>query len=194
MRSRLASTLAFALLAAAPALAQAHAPGEAHAEGGSEEDGFFDRFLPQQGRLGVQLDDATPELREFLHAPKDHGVLIVRVNPASPAERAGLKVGDVIVAIDGKPVGRTMQVVRAVFGAEKDAKLTLDVVREGKPRSVKAQLAGEPPPGGDAMRWIEERGPAFRQGLEDRLRDVEERLRQLEERLRRDDAKRDLDT
>jgi membrane-associated protease RseP (regulator of RpoE activity) len=194
MRSPLASALALALLATAPALAQPDVVGDARPGAGSDENRFFERFLPQQGRLGVQLDDMTPELREFLRAPKDRGVLIVRVNAGSPAERAGLKVGDVLVAIDGKPVDGTMQVVRAVYGAEKDARLALDVVREGKTRSVRAQLAGEPPLGGDAMRWMEERGPAFRQNVEDRLREIEERLRQLEERLRRGEGKGELDT
>jgi transcription elongation GreA/GreB family factor len=44
------------------------------------------------------------------------------------------------------------------------------------------------------MRWMEERGPAFRQNVEDRLREIEERLRQLEERLRRGEGKGELDT
>ena len=182
MRTR-SATLALVLLAASAASAHPHPDGDLR-DRPPGRSFHFERFLPQQGRLGVQLQDMTPELREFLRAPKERGVLIVRVNEGSPAAKAGVRVGDVLVAIDGNPVDGTAAVVHAVLRAEKDAKLALEVVREGKARKLEATVEGEPPLAGDTLRWMEERGPEFRRGLEERLRDLEARLRELEQLLR----------
>ena len=143
----------------------------------------FERLLPHPSRLGVQLQDMTPELREFLHAPKERGVLIVRVSEGSAAEQAGLRVGDVIVAAGGEPVSATPAFVQAVLTAEKDAKLALEIVRDGKTRTLEATLAGEPF-AANPMRWLEQRMPEFREGFEQRMRELEKRMQELEQRLR----------
>lgn len=54
--------------------------------------------------LGVVLTDLSPELREYFGAPKDNGVMVSSVEENSPADKAGLRVGDIITAIDGKEV------------------------------------------------------------------------------------------
>jgi predicted metalloprotease with PDZ domain len=107
-------------------------------------------------------------------------VLVVRVNPGSSAEQVGLRVGDVIVAAGGEVIVGTADLVRVVHRAEKDAKLALEVVRQGKQIAVEPVLAGEP----WSMDWLEQRAPEFRRQLEERLRELEARLRALEERLR----------
>lgn len=185
MRSRLAAistfSLALALAAAAETPPPANAPEAPPAPGWRHP--TFERFIPGHGRLGIQLQDMTPELREFLRAPKDRGVLVVRVDEKSAAEKAGLRVGDVLVAIDGEPVRQTFEVVHAVMTADTGAKLALAVVREGKPRSLDAVLAGEPPLAAGPMRWMERRMPEVREELEQRLRDLEARMQELEKRL-----------
>jgi predicted metalloprotease with PDZ domain len=192
MRSRFAVPFALALLGAAAASAH---PQEGGAGSAGERVYGFERFVPGHTRLGVQLQEMTPELREFLHAPKEHGVLVVRVNEGSSAEKAGLRVGDVIVAIGGEPVDGTFDVVHAVMTAETDAKLALEIVRDGKTRKVEAIASGEPPMAGAPMRWMRERMPEMRAEFEQRLREVEERLRALEERLKESaPAKDELDT
>ncbi len=198
MRSRLAaiSTLSFALALAAaaePAPPPTTAPDPPPALGWHHPS--FERFIPGHGRLGVQLQDMTPELREFLRAPEDRGVLIVRVDEKSAAEKAGLRVGDVLVAIDGKPVRETFEVVHAVMTADVGAKLALAVVREGKPHTLDAALAGEPPLAAAPMRWMEQRMPELREELERRLQDLEARMKELEQRLEAaPPAERPLDT
>jgi C-terminal processing protease CtpA/Prc len=187
MRSRIAASLAFSFLLAAAAAAHPHdgpaPPSVAPHEHSSRHDSF-ERFIPGHGRLGVHLQDMTPELREFLHAPRERGVLVVRVNEGSPAEKAGLRVGDVIAAIDGEPVSATFEVVHAVLTAEKDAKLSLEIVRDGKTRTLAATVAGEPPMAAAPMRWLDERIPELREGFEQRMRDLETRMKELEERLK----------
>jgi membrane-associated protease RseP (regulator of RpoE activity) len=190
MRSRIAVAAPLSLFLALGAAAESEAPPPAtapeaapapHAHGWRHPS--FERFVPGQGRLGVQLQDMTPELREFLRAPKDRGVLIVRVDEQSAAEQAGLRVGDVLVAIDGEPIHGTFEVVHAVMTADTGAKLALEVMREGKSRKLDAALAGEPPLAAAPMRWMEERMPELRESLEQRLRELEARMQQLEKRL-----------
>ena len=58
----------------------------------------------KRGFLGIDLLDLTPELRRHFNAGDDAGALVAHVESGSPAALAGLAVGDVLVAIDGKPV------------------------------------------------------------------------------------------
>ncbi len=135
-----------------------------------------------RGRLGIQLQPMTPELRTFLKAPDDRGILIVRVNEGSAAAKAGLEVGDVIVGLDGDPVDETHAFAARVLEAEKDKALSLEIVHGGKHRTLSVVPTGEPIEGhaemlfGHGMRW---QG----QGLEERLEAMEKRLGELEKRL-----------
>jgi membrane-associated protease RseP (regulator of RpoE activity) len=194
VRTRIAAVLSLALVIATAASGQpqpgAAAPGAEPSSGvqpRSEGAPYrhFERFVPHPSRLGVQLQDMTPELREFMHAPREHGVLVVRVNQGSPAEKAGLRVGDVITSVEGAAVDETPDLVHAVLSAEKDAKLSLEIVRDGKARTLEAALEGEPAFAADPMGWVEERMPEFRESIEQRMRELEARMKELEERLKK---------
>ena len=95
------------------------------------------RITSPRGRLGVQLNEMTPELAEYFGA-KDGGVLVSRVTPDSPAEKAGLKAGDVIVAVDGDRVRDTDDLVDEL--RDKDGEVTLGIVRDKKESNLKATL------------------------------------------------------
>jgi serine protease Do len=58
-----------------------------------------------RGKLGLALRTLTPDVAQGLDLPADaHGVVIVQVEPGSPAEAAGLRERDVVVSVDGQPV------------------------------------------------------------------------------------------
>jgi serine protease Do len=57
-----------------------------------------------RGEIGLELQSITPELAQALDLPRDFGVLISDIRPKSPAAAAGLRVQDVIVSLDGKPI------------------------------------------------------------------------------------------
>jgi membrane-associated protease RseP (regulator of RpoE activity) len=57
-----------------------------------------------RGYIGVQVLGLTQELRVHFGAPEDAGVLVARVDEGSPAAAAGIEVGDVLTAVDGKPI------------------------------------------------------------------------------------------
>lgn len=96
---------------------------------------------PGEGRLGVLVMGLTPELRKHLGATEDRGVLVGRVEPLSPARAAGISVGDVIVAVRGQKIAGGQDVALALAGLGKDQEVAIELVRSGKPVTVRAQLA-----------------------------------------------------
>jgi Do/DeqQ family serine protease len=90
----------------------------------------------RRGQLGVAIEPVTPEVASKLGMQEVRGVLVGAVSPNSPAARAGIREGDVILAYNGTPVtdGNTLrnQVASTVPGT--DAKLTLS--REGREQEI----------------------------------------------------------
>jgi len=85
----------------------------------------------RRGAIGVQFYSTynPSELRSF---GTDHGIVINVVEPGSPAERAGLKYGDVILSVDGKPIKTADQLVSIVSDTEIGKKLHVEYLRDGK--------------------------------------------------------------
>jgi serine protease Do len=90
-----------------------------------------------RARLGVQVNELTPELAEYFGA-KGGGVLVARVTPDSPAAKAGLKAGDVITSVDGDRVGHTSELVDEL--RDKQGEVTLGIIRDKKESSVTATI------------------------------------------------------
>lgn len=79
-------------------------------------------------KLGVQLVDVTPELRSHLGGPAEAGVLVSKVLKGTPAERAGIAVGDLVVAVEGRQVATSGDLVEAL--SDKSGKtFTIELVR-----------------------------------------------------------------
>jgi S1-C subfamily serine protease len=95
------------------------------------------RITSPRGRLGVQLNELTPQLGEYFGA-KDGGVLVTSVTPDSPAATAGLKAGDVITSLDGERVRRTEDLIDEL--RDKEGAITVGILRDRKESSVKATL------------------------------------------------------
>lgn len=96
--------------------------------------------LPGKGHLGVLVMGLTPELRKHLGVAEDRGVLVGRVEPLSPALAAGLAVGDVIVTVRGQKITDARDVRDALSGLGGDPSVAVELVRSGKPMTVRAQL------------------------------------------------------
>lgn len=103
------------------------------------------RITSPRGRLGVQLDQLTPQLAEYFGA-SDGGVLVTTVTKDSPAEKAGLKAGDVITAIDGDRVRRTEDLIDAL--RDKEGEVTISILRDKSETTVKATLEDTRPRAG----------------------------------------------
>lgn len=98
------------------------------------------QWTPGAGRLGVVIQELTPQLAEFFGV-KD-GVLVTTVTPDSAAAQAGLKAADVITKVNGKAVATPNDLIAVVRDAADGETLTLDVVRDRKTLTIKAPLAG----------------------------------------------------
>jgi S1-C subfamily serine protease len=79
--------------------------------------------------LGVSAIDLTPELREHYGADKDAGILVGAVEDGSPAEKAGLRVGDIILSVDGAEVGSAMGLRKALRDKKDGESVRIDVLR-----------------------------------------------------------------
>jgi len=93
-------------------------------------------------RLGVQLVEPTAELREHLGSDGSSGVLVAKVIEETPAEEAGIEVGDLIVAVDGDEISDAGDLVRALR-ERAGQQFDVDVIRDGRSVSVDVILPEE---------------------------------------------------
>jgi S1-C subfamily serine protease len=102
--------------------------------------------------LGVHLQAMTPQLREAFGVPGDNGVLVAKVVPASPAEQAGLRAGDIIVRLDSASVHETDDVYRVLDRHAPGDTVQIELVRAGEPQRLSSTLAQRAAPS-DAEWW-----------------------------------------
>ena len=88
-----------------------------------------------KGRLGVMVMSLTPQLRKHFGAPEDRGVLVAHVEPGTPAAKAGIEVGDVIVEIRGRKIDTASDVLSAIEGLGKGDHVTVTALRDRTSRS-----------------------------------------------------------
>jgi serine protease Do/serine protease DegQ len=94
----------------------------------------------KRGRLGVYVQDLTQKLAKAFGIDKEHGAVVSQVVPNSPAEKAGLKEGDVITELDGKAVTSAAQLRNDVGLMRVGKSVSLTVMRDGKTMTVDAVL------------------------------------------------------
>ena len=97
--------------------------------------------------LGMQPVRLPESLQRTLNPPRTGGLIIVAVEPNSPAENAGLLIGDVLVALDGVPIGDTAD-VRALLGAEQVGTAVLTSIIRAGLLAERTIVVGERPPRG----------------------------------------------
>ena len=106
-----------------------------------------------RGYLGVSIDPLTPELAEQFGLPGQTGVLVRSITPGSPAQKGGLQPGDILVAINGKPIKGARDLVRQIASASVGSKVEIKTLRDKQeqiiPITIEEQPAGfkiGPPP------------------------------------------------
>jgi serine protease Do len=97
-----------------------------------------------RGYLGVRIQDVAPGIAKYFHAPSANGALVSLVEAGSPAGKAGLKSGDIILAIDGAPVPDANVLRLRVSELAPKKKIRLHILREGVERDISVEL-GELP-------------------------------------------------
>jgi serine protease Do len=93
-----------------------------------------------RGLLGVVIQEVNADLAKQFHLSGAEGALVSQVKPDSPAAQAGIKVGDVIVAYDGKKVEDTRQLRNWVAATMPGTRVKIDVIRDGKRETLTATV------------------------------------------------------
>ena len=93
-----------------------------------------------RGWLGVNIQNLTEELAEKFGTSAKSGALVAQVFEDTPADKAGIKSGDVIVAVNGDKVGDSRQLTTRIAGLPPKSKVKLDVLRDGKTRTMQIEL------------------------------------------------------
>ena len=94
----------------------------------------------RRGKLGAVIEPVTSETARRLGLPEVRGVLVRQVEPGSPAERAGIREGDVILAFNGTPVNDSNSLRNRVASTQPGTEVTLTTFRNGREQQVRATL------------------------------------------------------
>jgi serine protease Do len=121
----------------------------------------------ERGFLGVMIQDLTPSLARRFGAGDAHGVLVAEVSDGSPAARARLAPGDVVVKVDGRAVEGLGAFRNGIAERKPGSQVELAVLRDGKPLDVAVTLGRlDEEPATAAQPTADEPTPLGRLGLE----------------------------
>jgi len=103
-----------------------------------------DKGKVTRGWLGVMIQDIDKDLAKSFDLNSTHGVLISGVSEKSPAAKADLRQGDVVIALDGKHIDNVAELRNAIAMTVPDTRVDLTLIRDGKKKKVRV-LIGEQP-------------------------------------------------
>lgn len=144
MRTRF-FTMLLAVLAAMSSVASA-APDKSKTDNKQTTDDFHVTVSAGRGRLGLNVIEISPDLRTYFGAPTDRGVLVDTVRPDSAAARAGIRVGDIVLEVDGDAARSAMDMIDAMSDRKKGEQVKLAVIRDRKRIDITATLQDDPGP------------------------------------------------
>jgi predicted metalloprotease with PDZ domain len=98
------------------------------------------RIIVRHGHLGVQLMGLNPQLADYFGVDEDKGILVTSVAEGSPAEKAGIRAGDVIVKIADRDVSSARDIRRALRDYEEGEVVSVEVIRERSPLTLSVTI------------------------------------------------------
>lgn len=157
----------------------------------------FELFLGGRTYIGVSLVNLSPELRDYFGAPKDAGVLVESVQDDSPADKAGIKVGDIVLSADGDDVKSSADLRTALREKKEGDSVRIEVLRGRSRQTLVATVKERDTPRAfqldelpGMMGTPEWRARIERLGgdcgdLQGRIKELETRLKDLEKKLQK---------
>jgi len=97
-----------------------------------------------RGWIGVESQDITPELSDSFALGRDHGAIIAGVVRGGPAERAGVRPGDILVAVQGKPVTSTNDMLNLIADLAPGSKARLTIMRKSRETALDVTVGRRP--------------------------------------------------
>ena len=129
-----------------------------------------------RGYLGVNIQNIDQDIQDAFGLSSREGAFVQSVEDGGPADKGGLEKGDTIVAVNGAAVKETRQLIDAVSAMPPDRKVEIEVVRDGKKKSITVTLGERPSASGqDDADGQEKATPASQLGFE--VRDLTTRMR-----------------
>ena len=99
-----------------------------------------------RGWIGVEPQDLTPEIAESFGLDAKEGALIAAVVQGGPADKAGMKPGDVLTSVDNQVISDTTALLNAIAQLKPGADAKMKVIRRGKPADITVTIGKRPPP------------------------------------------------
>jgi serine protease DegS len=100
-----------------------------------------------RGWLGVEAQDITPQLAESFGLQDVTGIIIAGIQRGGPAAAAGLRPGDIVTRVGDEPASDARSVMNLIAGHKPGSRITLTILREGKPKTVEAKVGERPSAG-----------------------------------------------
>jgi serine protease DegQ len=97
-----------------------------------------------RGWLGVSMQDMTEELADSFKLSSARGALIAGVLKDGPADRAGIKAGDIMIAIDGEPVFNSSELLNRVAALAPGVMATVTIIRDKKEMDIQIKVGVRP--------------------------------------------------
>ncbi len=94
--------------------------------------------------LGVRVLPMTEDLRAYFKTPRGRGILVSRVEEDTPAAKAGMRAGDVIVAVDGKGISDRSDIAQALADRQPGDKVPVKIVRDGSEKTLEVEIGERP--------------------------------------------------
>ncbi|MGA7875679.1 MAG: PDZ domain-containing protein, partial [Desulfoferrobacter sp.] len=102
-----------------------------------------------RGWLGIMIQDITPELAKSFDMKETKGALVADVLSDSPAQKAGLKQGDIVIGMNGKPIDDAHTLSRMVAAISPNTKISLKIIRDGKTKEIDVTIGTMPEEGAE---------------------------------------------
>ena len=98
-----------------------------------------------RGYMGAQIQNFTPEMAAAMGLPSRKGAIIAELVAGGPAEKGGVQSGDVVTAVNGKPIASSAEMTREVARTRTGDNVRLEILREGKPKTIEFKAGTRPP-------------------------------------------------
>jgi len=100
-----------------------------------------------RGYIGVEPQDITPELAQAFRLPRSDGAIIAGVMRGGPADKAGVRPGDILIEVDGRPIPNTATMLNVIAQISPGSKGRFSFLRDGKPVQLDITVGRRPKPG-----------------------------------------------